>query len=357
VGINAQSWAGVQKLHRPKRIFGWGPRLCLCCLLLALATVGFARAQAGPLSLALIKREMEGLWVVPALCEPPIKCTSHSKWRQRVQLPPAQPLAVPGGYTASDRADTVLDALPPTERALAAQEHPWMMFPLSVPGGTLALLRHTPGVKKGWRMTTTLHSVVPPSRLPQVAPMVPSTPHPLALQLIKLMQVSWRTWEAETLRCVRRQAPTAKKGLLAVATLHGCFALVCPPAPARRLHHRSTQRPHPSSLPLQNIWYRMVPWTMVSLTLKRSQHRGLRLRGARFGECWATWARRWQWALTDATTPAPRAWLHRRQPVLSNGVYLRALFAAMAGMSSCSSRGSGWSSRTGQPCASGGPGG
>ncbi len=117
--------------------------MCLCCLHLALATVGFARAQAGPLSLALIKCEMEGFWVVPALCEPPIKCTSHSKWRQRVQLPPAQP--VPGGYTASDRADTVLDALPPTERALAAQEPPRMMLPLSVPGGILALLRHTPG--------------------------------------------------------------------------------------------------------------------------------------------------------------------------------------------------------------------
>ena len=145
-----------------------------------------------------------------------------------------------------------------------------------------------------------------------------------------------------------------KKGLVGCSLqCFTLFALVCPPAPARRLHHRSTQRPHPLSLPLWSLWYRMVPWTMVSLTLKRSQHRGLRLRGARFGECWATWARRWQWALTDATTPAPRAWLHRRQPVLSNGVYLRALFAAMAGMSSCSSRGSGWSSRTGQPCASG----
>ncbi len=34
---------------------------------------------------------------------------------------------------------------PPTERALAAQEHPRMMLLLSVPGGILALLRHTPG--------------------------------------------------------------------------------------------------------------------------------------------------------------------------------------------------------------------
>ena len=143
-----------------------------------MATVGFARAQAGPLSLALIKREMEGLWVVPALCEPPIKVASHSKWRQRVQLRanlrPAQP--VPGGHTASVRLDTVLDALPPTERALAAQEHPRMMLLLSVPGGTLALLRHTPGMKKGWTGPGGLHSVVQPSRLPQVAPMVPPAP-------------------------------------------------------------------------------------------------------------------------------------------------------------------------------------
>ena len=83
------------------------------------------------LSLALIKRDMEGLWVVPALREPPIKCASHSKWRkslrQRVQLPPAQP--VPGGYTASVHLDTALDALPPTERALAARGVPWYDVP------------------------------------------------------------------------------------------------------------------------------------------------------------------------------------------------------------------------------------
>ncbi len=85
--------------------------------------------------------------MVPALCKPPIKVASHSKWRQTrgqtVQLPPAQPVSA--GCTASVRSDTVLDALPPTERALAAQEHPRMMFPLSVPGGTLALLRRRDG--------------------------------------------------------------------------------------------------------------------------------------------------------------------------------------------------------------------
>jgi hypothetical protein len=50
-----------------------------------------------------------------------------------------------------------------------------MMFLMSVPGGTLALLRDNPGVKKGggWalgrgRTSSWLHSVVPPSRLPQV---------------------------------------------------------------------------------------------------------------------------------------------------------------------------------------------
>ncbi len=61
----------VQSLHHPKRCLAWSS-LCvcsLCSLLLTMATVGFARAQAGPLPLTLIDRGVEGLWVVPAPCE------------------------------------------------------------------------------------------------------------------------------------------------------------------------------------------------------------------------------------------------------------------------------------------------
>ena len=62
--------------------------------------------------------------------EPPIKCASHCKWchasgRERRQSPQGRT----GRYTASDRADTMLVALPPTERALAARGVPWYDVP------------------------------------------------------------------------------------------------------------------------------------------------------------------------------------------------------------------------------------
>jgi hypothetical protein len=133
-----------------------------------------------------------------------------------------------------------------------------MMFLMSVPGGTLALLRDTPGMKKGWAGTgqgkDCKLAALAASGSAHGAPLRPPAPpcalrHPQALQWMKVMQASWRAWEVETLRCVRGLGAFRKRrGPVKVAKLHRCFALASRPPP--RLHHRITPHPHPSSLPL-----------------------------------------------------------------------------------------------------------
>ena len=113
-----------------------------------MAAVGFARVQAGALSLAVLHRGHEGVWVVPVLCDPPMKCANRSVWQAKVGWPPEQ--AAPADYTASVPVATVLEVLPQAERARVAKECPQMLFMLSVPGGTLEVLRHTPVVTKVW---------------------------------------------------------------------------------------------------------------------------------------------------------------------------------------------------------------
>ncbi len=114
-----------------------------------MAVVALARAQAGPLQLAVLQCDDGLLWVAPVLCRPPLKCTERGLWRARVGWPAGQPL--PEDVTASIPVHTVVHLLSAADRAVVANECPRQFFLLSVPGGTLELLRHTPGVKKDWQ--------------------------------------------------------------------------------------------------------------------------------------------------------------------------------------------------------------
>jgi hypothetical protein len=111
--------------------------------------VALARAQAGPLQLAVLQCDDGLLWVAPVLCRPPLKCLKLSVWRARVVWQEHQPL--PEDVTASIPVHTIVYLLSAADRAVVADDCPKQMFLLSVPGGTLELLRHTPGVKKDWQ--------------------------------------------------------------------------------------------------------------------------------------------------------------------------------------------------------------
>jgi hypothetical protein len=117
-------------------------------LLGPMAAPRFARVQAGPVALAVFNLDQEGFWVAPVLCRPPIKCAVPSEWRQKEGWP--KEVALPAGFTTSIPTPSVLDALAPEDQALLCTICPQKLFLLSVPGGTLEVLKHTPGVKKAW---------------------------------------------------------------------------------------------------------------------------------------------------------------------------------------------------------------
>jgi hypothetical protein len=110
-------------------------------------------------SLAVFNLGQEGLWVAPVLCRPPIKCAVPSEWRWKVGgiigmltggpgASATGPLAVP--VPVPTPGPSVLVALGLEDQALLLAACPVNLLLLSVPGGTLEVLKHTPGVKKAW---------------------------------------------------------------------------------------------------------------------------------------------------------------------------------------------------------------